>query len=331
MDAFQKKTHKVSRGYTYTYYLHPGDSSKPALLFQHGWPDNATMWRDIALPLRSLNHPIIIPDLLGYDGTSKPTDPKEYKWDVMTQDLIDILTHENISKFISIGHDWGSALASRMYNYHPDKVVGLCNLNVAYMPPSGDKFDLDAVNDMMEKHFGAPLLGYWYVFAADDGPQVMSENIERLYHAMHGTAATMETMFTRRNSMREFLTKGRAEDVELRPYAKDEKFKNAFFERMKRDGFEGPQCWYKVSERSLQAESDRNLPNERKKVNVPSLYIGCKDDAVCRPEMMVPAKQAGLLPHLEEAEIIDSAHWCPYEAPEEVVKRMEPWLKKHFS
>ncbi|KAH7344325.1 Alpha/Beta hydrolase protein [Pyrenochaeta sp. MPI-SDFR-AT-0127] len=106
MDAFDKKTLKTSRGYTYTYYTASGDNSLPTLFFQHGWPDHAAMWKDVAGPLRSAKHPIIIPDMLGYDGTDKPTDPSAYKWDVMTKDLIEIIDNEGTDTAISIGHDW---------------------------------------------------------------------------------------------------------------------------------------------------------------------------------------------------------------------------------
>ena len=106
MDAYSKKTLKTSRGYQYTYYTHEGDRSLPTLLFLHGWPDNAAMWKDVAGPLQSLGHPMIIPDMLGYDGTDKPTDPAAYKWDGMTQDLIEIADKEGAKNIVSIGHDW---------------------------------------------------------------------------------------------------------------------------------------------------------------------------------------------------------------------------------
>jgi soluble epoxide hydrolase/lipid-phosphate phosphatase len=63
---------------------------------------------------------------------------------------------------------------------------------------------------------------------------------------------------------------------------------------------------------------------------VPTLYIGCKQDAVCRPENVYPSIKAGLLPNLEQADMIDAAHWVTYEAPDEVASRLEGWLKKHF-
>jgi len=117
--------------------------------------------KGVATLLRKTNHPIIIPDLLGYDGTDKPTDPAEFKWDVMTKDLMDIIDAEKVDKVISIGHDWGSACASRLYNYHPNRVAGCIFLNVAYQTPAREPFDLDATNKMTEQIFGYGIFHYW--------------------------------------------------------------------------------------------------------------------------------------------------------------------------
>lgn len=161
MDSFEKKTLKTSRGYTYTYYTSEGDRSHPALLFQHGWPDHAKMWKGIAERLVETKFPIIIPDLLGYDGTDKPTDPAEYKWDAMTKDLIDIIDTEKVDKVISIGHDWGSVCAARLYHYHPNRVAGCVFLNVGYNEPSHEPVDLAEMIKMTEQAFGYGIFHYW--------------------------------------------------------------------------------------------------------------------------------------------------------------------------
>ena len=161
MDDFERKTLKTSRGFTYTYYTSEGDSSLPTLFFQHGWPDHAEMWKGIAERLMETKFPIIIPDMLGYDGTDKPTDPVEYKWDVMTKDLIDIIDTEKVDKVISIGHDWGAICAARLYHYHPGRVVGCAFLNVAYTPPSREPFDIVKWNALAEQAFGYGTLHYW--------------------------------------------------------------------------------------------------------------------------------------------------------------------------
>ncbi|KAF1934978.1 alpha/beta-hydrolase [Clathrospora elynae] len=330
MDAFEKKTLKTSRGYTYTYYVADGDKSLPTLFFQHGWPDHAAMWKDVAGPLRSTKHPIIIPDMLGYDGTDKPTDPSVYKWNVMTKDMVEILDAEGAEKCISIGHDWGSGAASRFYHYHPDRVAGLVNLNVPYLPPTREPFDLETANKRTKQVFGYSLLAYWHLFTAPDGPEILKGNLERLFNLLHGDGDTMKTYFCGNDEMRNYLTGKTDATINLRPYAKDATFKKTFVDRMSRDGFEGPQCWYKATSQNHQHECDKELPGGIDVVQVPALYIGCKQDAVCRPEAMYESIQKGLLPKLEQAEMIDAAHWSSYEAPQEVVMRLEAWLKKNY-
>lgn len=328
MDAFHKKTLKTSRGYTYTYYVVDGDKSLPTLILQHGWPDHAAMWADVATGLRSTNHPMIIPDMLGYDGTDKPTDPAEYAWDKMTKDIMEIADAEEARQIVSVGHDWGSGAASRLYNHFPERVVGLVNLNVPYNPPTGDPFDLKKYNALTKEKLGAAVFAYWDVFAAEDGPKLLRDNIDRLFHAQHADGPSMGKLFTEEGQIREYLINGGPVD-ELRPYAKDPAFKKTFIDRMTRDGFEGSQCWYRAQTQNIQSASDKQLPRDRMVVKVPALYVGCKQDPVCRPETMASYK-AQLLPHLEEAEMIDAAHWVPYEAPDEVVKRVSPWLQKTF-
>lgn len=328
MDAFEKKTLKTSRGYTYTYYVADGDKSLPTLVFHHGYPDHAAMWKDVVTGLRSTKHPMIIPDMLGYDGTDKPTDPAEYRFDKMTKDITEIIDAEGSPKVVSVGHDWGSSAASRLYNYHPERVVGLINLNVPYMPPTGDEFDLDKFNATMKEKLGVSVFAYWGVFAAPDGPKLLYDNLERFFVAQHCESKMMAELFTIPNAMRDYLTNG-GKEVKLRKYAQDPAFKKRFIDRMTRDGFEGPQCWYVATTENHQSASDKTLPKERMVVNVPTLYLGATDDCVCRPEIMASYK-VKLLPKLEEAEMMHAGHFIPYEAPEEVVKRIEPWLKKHF-
>lgn len=332
MEAFTKKTLKVSRGYTYTYYVLDGDKSLPPLFFQHGWPDHAQMWEGIANSLikSGIKFPMIIPDMLGYDGTSKPADPAAYRWDGMMKDLVEIIDAEGYEKVITAGHDWGAGSAARLYNYHPDRVAGMVLLNVAYLSPMRGGFDLDTVNNMTKEAFGYPIYSYWHLFTAPDAPDLLRGNVGRLYSALHAQGSdAMKNFFCVPNAMREYL-EGKGEEPDVRPYAKDPKFRHEFVERLTRDGFDGPQCWYKSTKDGIQSGVDAALPEERDKVNVPTLYVGCKWDAVCRPEGMAQSKLNGWLPDLEETPMLDSAHWSPYEVPEEIAGYLGDWLKRKF-
>jgi pimeloyl-ACP methyl ester carboxylesterase len=330
MDAFEKKTLKTSRGYTYTYYTSSGDKTLPTLIFQHGFPDDAATWKDVAGPLKHLKHPIIVPDMLGYDGTDKPKDPSVYKWDVMTKDLIEILDAENAEKCISIGHDWGSSCASRLYNYHPDRVAGLVNLNVVYNAPPREPFDLDTVNAKLKQAFGYQLMEYWNLFTAPDGPEVLNGDLNRLFNCMHSSGDTMKHFFCEPNAMRDYLTGKTNPEFELPSFAQDAAFKRAFIDRMKRNEFESMLCWYKAMVHNYQYQCDKELPKSVDRVEVPMLYIGCTDDAVCRPEGILNAQKNGQVPKLEQAESIKAGHWVTYEKPNEVVVKLEDWLKRNY-
>lgn len=102
-----------------------------------------------------------MPDLLGYDGTSKPTDMHDYNSKGMTDDVYEIIDAEKFDKIIPVGHDWGSWMAQRLYVYRPERCVGIILLNVAYMPPSDTPFDLESTLNITEQAFGYPTFAYW--------------------------------------------------------------------------------------------------------------------------------------------------------------------------
>lgn len=137
-------------------------------------------------------------------------------------------------------------------------------------------------------------------------------------------------------AMREYVAKqGKYKDytVELKPYAKDPELKKRYMERIKRDGFSGPVCYYHALKDNTMLEDEKLLCNsvEDKKINVPLLYIGQTGDWVCRTELMVDAKEAGLVNDLEE-KVIDAGHWFLYDAEQskELAGLVNDWLSRRF-
>lgn len=167
------------------------------------------------------------------------------------------------------------------------------------------------------------------LFADPNGGKVLTDNVERLYPCLHGTGDTMKRFFCAPDAMRQQLTSNDP-DPELRLYAQDPKFRQDFIDRMRRDGFDAPQCWYRafIEQQHL---CDKELPESRDKLNVPVLYIGGKEDATCRSEAIYPAIQAGLLPHLDQRPLLDTSHWTPYEKPEEIADLFKEWLSKNYT
>ena len=109
-SAYRRVT--VSRGLEYQYYRHPGDPSKPTLLFLHGFPSTSYDWRIQAAFFGGDGYGLIIPDMLGYGGTASPSEVAAYKASLICKDMIEILDTESVSRCIVIGHDWLAQITS---------------------------------------------------------------------------------------------------------------------------------------------------------------------------------------------------------------------------
>jgi soluble epoxide hydrolase/lipid-phosphate phosphatase len=184
MDQLEKRTVKTKRSLEYTYYISrtsEANVSRPALLFLHGFPDSHLLWYKVVAGLSDLETRILVPDLLGYGGTSKPRDVTLYSYSGMASDLNDILRAEKILKVIVIGHDWGSWMAQRFYLHLPEMVAGVVLLNVEYQPPEQDRFDLAAVNTSSEAQFGYPRYGCKYQSRPCKLAPLLADDINRSY------------------------------------------------------------------------------------------------------------------------------------------------------
>ncbi|OJD17778.1 hypothetical protein AJ78_02130 [Emergomyces pasteurianus Ep9510] len=345
MEPLVQKTFTTSRSFTYSYYISPSSpqtvDTLPPLLLLHGFPDGPILWRPLLPYLLTLPHCLIIPALLGYHPTSSPLDPTAYNSKGMADDLAELLTAESISTVIAIGHDWGSFLASRVYVWHPERVVGLALLNVAYIPPEPTKpMSLEEMHAIMEKVVGYPTWAYWDLFTGEDGAAVVGGNLERCWEAMHADRPQPEWMrqlLCTKGALREFLTTrgGGGDKIELREYAKEGGvYKEDFFKRMtnKEAGGIGPAlCWYRAHTEHAYFEVEKTLDKEASVLKVPTLFVACPGDAVCRPEFIQGPVQKGLLPDLTVIEVKECGHWgLIYEKAEETAGVISGFLKERF-
>lgn len=329
LSSLSKKTLQVSRGFTYTYYTSPAQGTKPTLILFHGWPDTALLWAGLINNYLVPNgFGIVALDCLGYGGTSKPTDLASYAWQHMTADAIEILDAEKLDKVISLGHDWGSAICQRLYNFHPNRVSGLVMINVPYIAPTG-QFDLDTVNRVTREAFGAGIYEYWHFFTADDGAGIMAQNPESVYTVAFAQGETWLDNWTSPGGMRKYVTEGRTQPT--LPYASGE-HRADFMERFGggREGvWDAPSCWYKAFRFGIQNEADKLLPEEAKTVNVPTLYWGGEQDFVCRPAALQPSIDAGLLPNVKSV-TRPGGHWALLEIPTEFGQDVLDWLQATY-
>jgi len=150
-----------------------------------------------------------------------------------------------------------------------------------------------------------------------------------MWQVLHGDVEDwMKKLFCVPGAMRKFLLGN--EEVQLKPYANQSGWKDDFMQQFKTDGFAPALQMYKATASNLQTMSDSTIPKERLAIKVPTLFTICTRDAVCLPEMMVPAKERGLVPDLKEV-VIDSAHWSPMEKPAEIAAHIRDFVIDRFS
>lgn len=326
MDALQKKTFTTSRSLTYTYYYHPGSADKPTVVLQHGWPDSAHLWAGVIPHLLPVGHPLIIPDMLGYGGSSKPTETALYAARDLASDMLELCDAETPGgAIISLGHDWGSIVAQRLYLFHPQRVVGLVLMNVYYSAPTLDApFDYEATLAEQERTTGAPRFAYWDFFSAPDAAALAERDLQKVYSMLHG-AAPKGHVFCKRGGMREFIENG--VEMPVKPYAQDSALRDAWVERMARDGLEAPFQYYRAFKEDVNFEREKELKREDLVIRRPVLFIGCKGDGVCLTSFMDAPIQAGLLPDLRMKEV-DCGHWGPLEKPDETGSIIVEYLRE---
>jgi hypothetical protein len=103
------KKAQLSDGTTYGYVHVPAKDSKPTLLFLHGCPSASYDWRVQIEHLPKLGYGLVVPDLLGYGDTDKPTEVEKYQLKYICPQVMELLDIEGLKTVIGVAHDWYGA------------------------------------------------------------------------------------------------------------------------------------------------------------------------------------------------------------------------------
>jgi soluble epoxide hydrolase/lipid-phosphate phosphatase len=108
MDPSLYKTQVVSRGIRYSYYFSPAKDDKRTMVFLHGFPSTSKDWLHQVAFFVERGYGALVPDMIGYGGTDKPTidELEKYSHSAITQDVIDLMEYEHVGSAVAVGHDW---------------------------------------------------------------------------------------------------------------------------------------------------------------------------------------------------------------------------------
>lgn len=107
------------------HYVEAGEKNKELVVLLHGFPDHWYSWRK-QIPLLAEKYHVVAIDMRGYNLSDKPKDVKDYRVELIVNDVKEIIKNLGYEKADIVGHDWGGAIAwsfASMYPEHLNKLV----------------------------------------------------------------------------------------------------------------------------------------------------------------------------------------------------------------
>ncbi|KAK0192497.1 Alpha/Beta hydrolase protein [Armillaria mellea] len=311
MDPALYKKFTASRGLQYYYLAFPGDTNKPALLFLHGFPSTSYDWKHQVEFFKARGYRLIVPDMLGYGGTSKPTDPSAYRQSLITKDIVELLDAENADRVIAIGHDWGAVTASRLANYYPDRFLA---------------FGFLAAGEAMQtlkQHIGTELYGYWSYFSEIGVHTKLERNLDSFYTLVFCEVPELwKEYMNPPGGLKKWVENNHTTKVGSFITEEDQRIQK---EKIRNSGLEAALCYYKVAISNMYAEDLRENPPKTTELTMPVFFGGASKDFVCRADMqkeVVEQKCKDATTH-----VYNSGHWVQLQAKDELNQNLLGWIQ----
>jgi soluble epoxide hydrolase/lipid-phosphate phosphatase len=131
-------------GQKYTYIVSEPQDRKPlnTIFLIHGFPDISYGWRNQIPFLTSLGLRVVVPDMLGYGGSSTSPDPKFMTYKRAADDIATLAKELGLSKIILGGHDWGGATVYRVALFYPELVTAVFSVCTPFGAPGATYRDM---------------------------------------------------------------------------------------------------------------------------------------------------------------------------------------------
>jgi pimeloyl-ACP methyl ester carboxylesterase len=104
------------------------------MIFVHGWPSIALMWRAQLEAFAADGWRCVAPDLRGYGGSSVPDAEDAYTIEEIVTDVLELHNHLGGEPAIWVGHDWGCVVVGELVAHRPDRSRGVVLTSLAYQP-----------------------------------------------------------------------------------------------------------------------------------------------------------------------------------------------------
>ncbi|KAK0454084.1 Alpha/Beta hydrolase protein [Desarmillaria tabescens] len=323
MDPALYKKFTASRGLQYYYLAFPGDTNKPILLFLHGFPSTSYDWKYQVEFFKAKGYRLIVPDMLGFGETSKPTDPLAYKQSLITKDIVELLDAEKTDRVIAIGHGSGAITASRLASYYPDRFLAFGFLALGYYPPHLPK-PYEEIMQTLKQRIGTELYGYWS-FLSENDAHIKLKNLDSFYSLAYCEDPELwKEYMNPPGGMKRWVENNRMTKVGSFLTEADQHTQK---EKLRSSGLAAGTCYYKVVTSDIYAKDlqDEDNPPKTAELTMPVFFGGASKDFICRADI----HKATVEQTCKDATIhvYNTGHWVQLQARDELNQNLLAWIQ----
>ncbi|TFY77300.1 hypothetical protein EWM64_g6712 [Hericium alpestre] len=279
-------------------------------------------WSAQAVHFAPKGYGLVVPDMLGYGGTDKPTDTKLYVTSALARDVVELLDAENLHKVIVIGHDWGARITSRVLILFPERVAAVGFLALGYATPT--TADYATINKAVRAAVGRDLFGYWEYFSEEGAAKTIEQNMDSFISLLFPNPPELwdENMCTF-GGTKAWIESNRQSPL---PAYVTPAIKEHYKTDLLKGGIAGPLQYYTVNTAGYNAADDAKIPESAYKFSQPAFFASTANDRICLPAAQIAGLKAygtGPLTHRE----FDSDHWIMLSHSEKLNAELEAWIE----
>ncbi|MDX1945504.1 MAG: alpha/beta hydrolase, partial [Pirellulaceae bacterium] len=124
--------HRVATNGITLHVAQAGPRDGKLIVLLHGFPEFWYEWRRQIPALAAAGFRVWAPDQRGYNTSDKPLRVRDYRLDLLADDVAGLIAAAGRERAVVVGHDWGGAAAWWTAVRHPDRVERLAILNVPH-------------------------------------------------------------------------------------------------------------------------------------------------------------------------------------------------------
>lgn len=119
------------------HFIDEGPRDGEVIWMQHGEPSWSYLYRKMVEPLVSAGYRVIVPDLIGFGRSDKPTRRQDYTYQRHMDWLQQLLDQLSLKEITLVCQDWGGLLGLRFVGEQPERFTRVIAANT--MLPTGDQ------------------------------------------------------------------------------------------------------------------------------------------------------------------------------------------------